>query len=350
MDKFSELVKTAKAMVSPGKGILAMDEGNGTMNKRLEAVGLPPTKKYREAWREVIVTTPDMSGLGAAILYRETLTQVIGDKKTAPQILADKGVIPGVKTDEGKLPVIEPYGENLTIGLDVLSERLDSYREQGARFTKWRSEFVIGDKTPSIAAINANAYGLAVQALLSQRAGLVPMVEPEVLIKGTHDINRAYRVGQQVLAAVFEKMDEVGVYLPGTILKPSMVTPGDKCSSKASVEEVAAATVECFTEGNLVPSNLAAVAFLSGGQPELDAALHLNAMNGGKYELPTRFTFSYSRAILDKPLEAWNGQSDNVKKAQELITERAHACGLASAGKLPPDFQYKPQGFERKLE
>lgn len=339
MAEFYKLVETAKAMVSPGKGILAMDESNGTMNGRLEAVGLPQTEEYRDAWRKVIVTTPNMGGLGAAILYYETLTQEIGNK-TVPQILKDKGVIPGVKTDKGKQEIIEPYKENLTVGLDDLSGRLDLYREQGARFTKWRSEFVIGDKTPSVAAINANAYGLAVQALLSQRAGLVPMVEPEVLIKGTHDINRAYRVGQQVLSAVFEKMDEVGVYLPGAILKPSMITPGDKCESKASVEEVAAATVECFTEGNLVPNNLAAVAFLSGGQPELDAALNLNAMNNRKYELPTRFTFSYSRAILGKPLEAWNGQPGNIKKTQELITERAHACGLASAGKLPPDFHY----------
>ena len=340
MAEFDKLVETAKAMVSPGKGILAMDESDGTMNKRLEAVGLSPTKEHRNAWREVIVTTPNMNGLGAAILYEGTLKQEI-DGKTAPQILTEKGVIPGVKTDGGKLPIIEPYDESLTIGLDVLSEKLDLYREQGAIFTKWRSEFVISDKTPSVAAINANAYGLAVQALLSQRAGLVPMVEPEVLIKGTHDINRAYRVGQQVLSAVFEKMDEVGVYLPGAILKPSMITPGDKCESKASVEEVAAATVECFTEGNLVPNNLAAVAFLSGGQPELDAALNLNAMNNRKYELPTRFTFSYSRAILGKPLEAWNGQPANIKKTQELITERAHVCGLASAGKLPPGFQYE---------
>jgi len=339
MTKFDKLVETAKAIVSPGKGILAMDESVRTMNRRLEDIGLLQPEEYRDAWRELIVTTPDMNGLGAAILYYETLTQKIGDR-TAPQILDEKGIIPGVKTDGGKLPIIEPYDESLTIGLDVLSERLDLYREQGARFTKWRSEFVISDKTPSVAAINANAYGLAVQALLSQRAGLVPIVEPEVLIKGTHDINRAYRVGQQVLSAVFEKMDEVGVYLPGAILKPSMITPGDECESKASVEEVAAATVECFTEGNLVPSNLAAVAFLSGGQPELDAALHLNAMNSGKCELPTRFTFSYSRAILGKPLEVWNGQPANIKKAQDLITERAHACGLASAGKLLPDFHY----------
>jgi fructose-bisphosphate aldolase class I len=170
----------------------------------------------------------------------------------------------------------------------------------------------------------------------------VPIVEPEVLIKGEHNINRAYRVGQQVLSAVFDKMNEVGVYFPATILKPSMITPGDNSPTKASIEEVAAATVECFTEGNLIPSDLAAVAFLSGGQPELDAVLHLNAMNSGKYELPTRFTFSYSRAILGKPLEVWNGQKDNIEKAQKLITERANACGLASLGKLPSDFEYKP--------
>ena len=340
MSELSKLVETAKAMVSSGKGILAMDESIGTMNRRLEAIGLPPTEECRDAWRELIVTTPDMSSLGGAIFYEETLTQVIGDK-TAPQILEEKGVIPGVKTDKGKLEIIEPYNENLTIGLDNLSERLDLYREQGAKFTKWRSELVVGDKTPSVAAINANAYGLALQALLSQRASLVPIVEPEVLIKGEHDIIRAYRVGQQVLSVVFDKMNEVGVYFPGTILKPSMITPGDKCATRASIEEVAETTVECFTEGNLIPNNLAAIAFLSGGQPELDAALHLNAMNSGKYELPTRFTFSYSRAILGKPLEIWNGQPDNVEKAQELITERAYSCGLASVGELSPDFEYE---------
>ena len=341
----NKLEQTVQNMIGDEqrKIIMAMDESIGTMGNRLQAAGLEPNKENREAWRMLIVTAEDLPGVGAAILYEGTVFQDVYYGRTAYEQLAKKGIVPGVKLDNGKVELIGPYRESTTIGLDNLHERLEKY-ERAVSFAKWRSELVIGEQTPSNQAIQSNAYGLAVFAHLCQQHGIVPIVEPEVLIKGSHDIGRAYETNQRVLRAVFEKLDEMGVYLPGAILKASFVSPGDKyVGGKASPEEVAKATIDCWTEGNLVPKNIGAVVLLSGGLSDIDAVQYLNAINQPEMRerSPLRVSASYGRAEIGEALEHWRGNPDRVKEAQKIIAERTYACGLASNGKLPSGFQYR---------
>ena len=340
-----KLEQTVQDMIGDKKRkiIMAMDESISTMEKRLQAAGLEPNKENREAWRRLIVTAEVLQGVGAAILYEGTVFQDVYYGRPAYEQLEKKGIVPGVKLDKGKVEVIGPHRESNTIGLDDLHERLGNYAG-AVSFAKWRSELVIGEQTPSIEAIHANAYGLAVFAHLCQQHGIVPIVEPEVLIKGSHDIGRAYETNQRVLRAVFEKLDETGVYLPGAILKASFVTPGDKyAGGKASPEEVAKATIDCWTEGSLVPENIGAVVLLSGGLSDIDAVQYLNAINQPEMRerSPLRVSASYGRAEIGEALDHWRGEPDRVTEAQRIIEERTSACGLASNGKLPSGFRYR---------
>ena len=330
-------------MIGPGEVIMAADESASTMNKRLQAVGLEPTVGNQEAWRRLIVTAPSLKGVGAVILYEGTMGQVVGGR-LIPQIFAERGIVPGVKLDAGKKEHIGPYGEGITYGLDGLYDKLIRYVPLGARFSKWRSELVIGDRTPSRAAIYANAAGLAQFAHSCQQADVVPTVEPEILIKGGHDQRRTYRVAREVLSELFEGLYKMGVYIPGTILKTSMITPGDKYQGgKATPEEVARITIDCFLDGELVPREIGGIAFLSGGLSDLDAVLYLNALNSpeSRARAPWRLSASYGRAEIGEAWEHWRGIPERVAEAQAIIGERTKACGLASDGQLPAGFAYE---------
>jgi len=332
------LRQTAIDMIGPGKVILAMDESQGTMTKRLEEAGSDFSKQ--EEWRELIVTTENLEGIGAAILWEGTVLQEVNGKPVY-QVLADRGIVPGVKLDTGKHEVIGHYKENLTVGLDNLHVRLGELPDE-VRFAKWRAELKVSDRKPSRMATAANAYALGVFAHVCQEYGRLPIVEPEILIKGDHDIDRAYQVAQQVLYKVFEVLDEMGVYLPGTILKPSFVTPGDKCRV-ADAKEVADATIECFLEGNLVPTDLGGISHLSGGLTDLDSALYLNAENSeaNRARAPWMLSGSFGRALIGEALTEYGGDPARIATAQAIISGRANACGLAREGRLPAEFNYK---------
>ncbi|MDP7180734.1 MAG: fructose-bisphosphate aldolase class I [Candidatus Woesearchaeota archaeon] len=345
------LENTVREMVGPGKVIMAMDESTGTMNGRLQKVGMDPTVESAEAWRELIVTAPDLTGVGAAILYEGTVDQKV-DGTPVHEILAERGIVPGVKLDQGKVPVIKPYDENNTIGLDTLHEKLEEHG--GAiRFAKWRSEFVIGPYTPTRQAIDANTIGLKQFVIACQEHDVVPIFEPEVLIKGDHDIYRAFRVNQRVLSAVFEALDEAGAYLPGAILKASFVTPGSThrrlvdhgtyTEGYAEPEEVAKATIDCWTYGGIVPTDLGAGVFLSGGLSDIDAVRNLDAVNklGNEVGAPWILSASFGRAEIGEALEHWRGDPAYVAEAQAILNERTAACGLARDGKLPDGFRYE---------
>jgi fructose-bisphosphate aldolase, class I len=327
-----QLAETAQAMVAPGKGIIAIDESNGTIAKRFAAVGIENTEEHRRAYRELLLATPKLSEyISGAILFDETIRQSTRDGVPFARLMADNGMIPGIKVDRGTHPLAGFPGEVVTEGLDGLRDRLKEYYGLGARFAKWRAVINIGDDIPSGTCIEANSHALARYAALCQEQGLVPMVEPEVLMDGDHDIDTCFEVTEVVLRSLFGALYEHNVLLEGTILKASMVLPGKDCDEQASVEEVAAATLQCLK--STVPAILPGIVFLSGGQSDEDATAHLDMINRMGPN-PWPLSFSYGRAMQSAALKLWSQDlAGNVAKAQETVHARARDNGLAAQGK-----------------
>ncbi len=324
-----ELTHTAKTLVAGDKGLLAMDESNPTCNKRFAKLGIPQTEIARRANRELIVTTPDLGEcISGAILYDETIRQQRKDGTPLIKVLSDAGIIPGIKVDIGARDLAGHPGEKITEGLDRLRIRLKGYFQMGARFAKWRAVIALGDGIPSRGCIEANALALARYAALCQEVGLVPVVEPEVLMDGVHTLERCGEVTEEVLRTVFHQLYTQRVTLEATILKPNMVLPGLTCPQQETVDEVADATVSCLLRA--VPAAVPGIAFLSGGQsPEL-ASARLNAMNVRfKSRLPWALAFSFARAIQQPALETWRGKKAHVLAAQQALYHRA-TCNRAA--------------------
>jgi fructose-bisphosphate aldolase class I len=334
-----ELNQTAKALMAGSKGLLAMDESLPTANKRFAALGIPQTVDYRRAYRELIVTTPGFGDyISGAILFDETIYQSTKDGALFVDVLKQAGIIPGIKVDEGAIDMAGFPGEKITEGLDGLRDRLKKYYDLGARFAKWRAVITIGDNIPSKGCISANTLLLARYAALCQEAGIVPIVEPEVLMDGNHTIRDCYGVTLRTLKDLFNQLYMQRVNLRGMILKPNMVIAGIDCPQQNTVEEVAYATVNCLLES--VPAAVPGVAFLSGGQSSEDATAHLNAMHKlFKGRLPWALTFSFARAIQQPALEAWNGKDENVKEAQKILHFRAGLDSAARRGEYTPDME-----------
>lgn len=331
MDK-QVLINTAKKMVASDKGLLAMDESNSTCNKRFAKLGIPQTEEMRRSYRDLIVTTPGLNeSISGAILYDETIRQKKKDGTPFAKALSDAGIIPGIKVDAGAKDLAGHPQEKITEGLDGLRERLSEYFQMGARFAKWRAVIVIGEGIPSCGSIEANAQQLALYAALCQEAGLVPIVEPEVLMDGAHTMERCFEVTEKTLLTVFRHLSQQRVMLEGMILKPNMVLPGLACSKQDSVDAVADATVQCLLR--TVPAAVPGIAFLSGGQSAELASARLNAMHVRfKSRLPWEVTFSFSRAIQQPALEIWKGQDANVLAAQKALYHRAKCNQAARRG------------------
>ena len=326
-----ELIATANAMVAPGKGILAADESTGTIEKRLTSINVPSTEENRRDYREMLFRTAAIGDhISGVILFDETLRQAAADGTPLVKILQDAGVIPGIKVDKGAKALPNADGETVTEGLDGLRERMAEYYDLGARFSKWRATIYITDELPSTYALKANAHALARYAALSQEASIVPIVEPEVLMDGSHTAQRCQDVTEAALQALYEALAEQRVLLEGTILKPNMVVSGADCPEQAGIQEVAERTIETFRR--TVPSPVPGICFLSGGQSEEEATAHLNAMNALPGTLPWELSFSYGRALQASALKAWGGSADNVSQAQDVFAHRAHMNGLARSG------------------
>jgi len=324
-----ELIDTAKKMVADNKGLLAMDESFPTCNKRFAKLGIPETAELRRDYRELIVTTAGLNeSISGAILFDETIHQHLKDGSSFIQVLTDNRIIPGIKVDGGTVLMAGHPGEKITEGLDNLRDRLTEYARMGLRFAKWRAVITIGNGIPTQACIEANALTLARYASLCQEVGLVPIVEPEVLMDGDHTIERCFEVTEQVLHAVFNQLYTQGVILEGMILKPNMIVPGLACPTQVSVDEVADATVKCLLR--TVPAAVPGIAFLSGGQSSELASARLNAINVRyKSELPWEVSFSFGRAIQQPALDIWLGKETNVPKAQKALYHQA-TCNLAA--------------------
>lgn len=327
-----ELIATARALVDNDKGLLAMDESNPTCNKRFGRIGIPQTEEARRAYRELLVTTPGLNEcISGAILYDETIRQQKQDGTPLVKVITDAGIIPGIKVDIGAKDMAGHPGEKITEGLDGLRDRLTEYAQMGARFAKWRAVIAVGAGIPSRGCIEANAQALARYAALCQEAGLVPVVEPEVLMDGEHTLARCCEVTQEVLRTVFNQLYTQRVALEGMILKPNMVLAGLDCSRQDSVEEVADATVMCLLRA--VPAAVPVIAFLSGGQSGELASARLNAMNVRfKPRLPWVLSFSFGRAIQQPALEIWQGQASNLLTAQQALHHRARCNRAARRG------------------
>ncbi len=329
----SQLLKeTVKLLFADSKGLLAMDESNGTCNKRFQKLGIPQTVEARRAYRELIVTTRGLGeSIGGAILYDETIRQQKDDGTPFVKLLIDAGIIPGIKVDTGAKDLAGHPGEKVTEGLDGLRDRLQEYFEMGARFAKWRAVIAIGKGLPSWGCIEANAHALARYAALCQEAGLVPVVEPEVIMDGGHTLEQCGEITDEVLRTVFSELFAQRVILEGMILKPNMVLPGIACTSQPTLDEVADATVNCFLRA--VPAAVPAIAFLSGGQPAELASARLNAMSVRfKSRLPWALSFSFARAIQQPALEIWKGHEANVLAAQKALYHRARCNQAARRG------------------
>jgi fructose-bisphosphate aldolase class I len=336
-----ELEATARRLVAPECGILAADESSATIGKRFEALGIPCTVETRRAYRELLFTAPGIERyLSGVILYDETLKQASQGGARFVDLLARREILPGIKVDAGAKPLAGHPGEFITEGLDGLRERLAAYREQGARFTKWRAVITIDASRPSRTAIRSNAEALARYAMLAQEQGLVPIVEPEVLMDGDHDLARCETVTGMVLHQVFESLHAHGACLEGLILKPNMVVAGKKCPEQPGVEPVAEATLRTLRRH--VPAAVPGIAFLSGGQTPERASAHLNALNQGASRPPWQLTFSFSRALQEPPLAAWAGQADQVASAQKLFTHRVRLNSLARMGRYSKDLEAVP--------
>jgi len=326
------LIDTARKLVADDKGLLAMDESNPTCNKRFAKLGIPQTVDFRRAYRELIVTVPGLGeSISGAILFDETIRQQKKDGTPFAKALTDAGIIPGIKVDTGAKDLAAHPGEKITEGLDGLRGRLAEYFQMGARFAKWRAVITIGENIPSRSCLEANAHTLARYAALCQEAGLVPIVEPEVLMDGAHTLEQCRKVTEETLRNVFIQLNCQRVLLEGMILKPNMVLPGLDCPAQESVDEVADATVKTLLR--TVPAAVLGIAFLSGGQPSELASARLNAMNVRfKSRLPWALTFSFSRAIQQPALEIWQGKEANVKAAQQALLHRARCNHAARRG------------------
>jgi fructose-bisphosphate aldolase, class I len=334
----ADLNKVARAMVAPGKGILAADESSGTIKKRFDVIGVESTEDSRRDYREMMFRAKDAmtNYISGVILYDETFWQKAKDGTPLVKVIEQSGSIPGIKVDEGTQPLPGCPGELITVGLDKLAERLKKYYEHGARFAKWRAVIDVGKGIPSYTAISTNAHALARYAALCQAAQIVPIVEPEVLMDGDHDIARCYEVTEFVLKETFQQLYYQRVALEGMILKPNMAIAGKKSPKQASVAEVAEKTIKLLKE--CVPSAVPGIAFLSGGQSDEEATAHLDAMHklGG---LPWGLTFSYGRALQAAPQKAWSGKETNVGAGQKAFTHRARMNGLASKGEWKTDLE-----------
>jgi fructose-bisphosphate aldolase, class I len=336
----ADLNKVALALVTPGKGLLAADESSGTIKKRFDAIGVESTEDSRRDYREMLFRSQEAMSkcISGVILYDETIWQNAKDGTPLVKLIEQAGSIPGIKVDEGTQALPNCPGELVTVGLDKLAERLKKYYERGARFAKWRAVIDIGSGIPSMTAISVNAHALARYAALCQAAQIVPIVEPEVLMDGDHDIDRCYEVTSRVLNKTFQELRVQRVALEGMILKPNMAISGKKSSKQASVQEVAEKTIRLLKA--CVPAAVPGVAFLSGGQSDEEATAHLSAINaiGG---LPWKVTFSYGRALQAAPQKAWSGKSENIAAGQRAFSHRAHMNGLASTGRWTADLEKK---------
>jgi fructose-bisphosphate aldolase class I len=332
---------TARSLFADNKGLLAMDESNGTCNKRFAKLGIPQTVEARRAYREMIVTTPGLGeSIGGAILYDETIRQQKSNGTPFVKVLIEAGIIPGIKVDTGAKELAGHPGEKVTEGLDGLRDRLQEYFQMGARFAKWRAVIAIGSGLPSWGCIEANAHALARYAALCQEAGLVPVVEPEVIMDGEHTVEQCCVVTDEVLRTVFGELFAQRVVLEAMVLKPNMVLPGMASSSQPTVDQVADATVNCFLRS--VPAAVPAIAFLSGGQPAELASARLNAMNVRfKSRLPWALAFSFARAIQQPALEIWNGCQANVAAAQQSLVHRARCNQAARRGEYSQEMETK---------
>jgi fructose-bisphosphate aldolase class I len=326
-----QLVKVAQAMVAKNKGILAADESSGTIKRRFDAIGVESTADSRRDYRELMFRTADAmkNNISGVILYDETIRQNAKDGTPLVKVIEQMGSIPGIKVDAGVKPLPNYPGEVITEGLDGLDARLAEYYKLGARFAKWRAVIDIAEGIPTYGCIKANAHALARYAALCQQANIVPIVEPEVLMDGGHDIARCYEVTEQVLKVVYEELYLARVFLEGTVLKPNMVVPGKKCPAQAKPEQVAAETIRLFKQ--TVPVAVPGIAFLSGGQSDVEATANLDAINR-MGALPWNVTFSYGRALQAAPQKAWSGKTDNVASAQAAFSHRARMNGLATTG------------------
>lgn len=326
----SQLVSTARALVAPGKGILAADESFPTIQKRFKALNIESTEETRRAYREMLFTTKDVEEfISGVILFDETIRQTASDGKKFVDVLSSKGIIPGIKVDKGTLALPGLPEEKITAGLDGLRDRLNEYRNLGARFTKWRAVITIGKKIPSDFCLEANAHGLALYASFSQEAGLVPIVEPEVLMDGDHDVARCEEVTRETLTRVFNTLREYNVLLEGMLLKPNMVLSGKQSRQQAGAPEVADRTLRCLYR--VVPAAVPGIVFLSGGQTPEQATEHLNIMNSNRPH-PWEISFSFARALQDPALKAWKGSKANFAQAQRVFYHRAQFNNAARFG------------------
>ena len=332
-----ELKQSIHQIATKGKGILAADESVKTATKRLASIGAESTEETRRQYRNLILNAPEMEKyISGVILFEETLHQKSNDGIEFPKLLMRKGIVPGIKVDEG-LADFDGSAEQYTKGLDGLSSRLETYKKTGTRFSKWRTVYSISENTPSEKLIKKNAEDLAKYAKICQQHNLVPIVEPEVLIDGTHSIDTCYKVSERVLAAVFDALKKENVVLDCTILKPSMVISGKEAAVRANVDEVARKTLKCLKA--TVPTEIPSINFLSGGQTPQEATAHLNRMHTLGEELPWNLSFSYARALQEPALKAWQGKDENVPAAQAAFLKRAKLNGLATMGKYTEDME-----------
>lgn len=334
-----KLIKTAQAMIANKKGLIAMDESNPTCNKRFAALGIPQTPEMRLRYREMIITTPRLNeGINSAILYDETVRQKLSDGTPFIQAVENAGIIPGIKVDLGAKDMAGFPNEKITAGLDGLRERLKEYSDMRLRFAKWRAVIAIDDGIPTRCCIENNAIVLARYAALCQEAGLVPIVEPEVVMDGNHDLKKCLSVTESVLHTVFEQLHKQRVLSEGIILKPNMVLPSLNYHDQSSLDEISEATMTCLLR--TVPASVPGVAFLSGGQSSQLATARLNAMNEQyKSKLPWALTFSFSRALQYPAMEIWNGKDENIEKAQQALYHRAKLNAAACRGEYKPEME-----------
>ena len=337
-DYSQQLEQTAKAMVAQGKGILAIDESFPTIEKRFKSIGIDSTEENRRAYRDLLITAPGCAEfISGMILFDETMRQSSSDGTPFPKALLDQGIMPGIKVDKGAKNLAGRPGEMVTEGLDGLRERLSEYRDLGAKFAKWRAVITIGKDIPTEGCIHANTHALARYAALCQEAGIVPMVEPEVLMDADNTIDVCYDVTEKTLINLFLALNNQGVSIEHTILKVNMVISGKQCPEQAGINEVAEKTVKCLQA--TVPSSLPGIVFLSGGQSPQLATAHLNAMNASNPNLPWPLSFSYGRALQEPCLSAWGGNADNVESARKALLHREKCNSLACAGKYSKDME-----------
>lgn len=324
----TSLATVARALVAPGKGVLAADESVNTMKKRLDPIGVPSTLENRSLWREIISNAPGIEAMiSGIILFDETLRQPMSNGQMLVELLQSKNIYPGIKVDKGTV-ALNAREETFTQGLDDLTERLNEYKAMGAAFAKWRAVYTVSEAMPSTAAITANSIGLAEYAVLCQRAGLVPIVEPEVFVlEGGHDLRRSQEVTERVLKDVFYWLHQCEVELPAMLLKPNMVLPGKQSASQASAEDIARATVETLLA--TVPKEVPGIVFLSGGLSPDQATEYLGAMNSLYSDLPWQLSFSFGRALQQEALQAWGGKAEHVKECQDVFISRAQKVSLA---------------------